>query len=83
VIIQFISKGVDSAIEVDGIVSIALNLSNDDTSMDMTSRDLMKASYPDVQDFRSPLKGYSTLLHSEKAKKLLNWKPQHAWRNEI
>ncbi|MCZ8517067.1 NAD(P)-dependent oxidoreductase [Paenibacillus filicis] len=71
------------AIEASGLGAIALNIAADDSSMDIKSRDLMAAVYPDVKDFRAPLNGYETLLSNDKAKKLLNWQPFHSWRNNV
>ncbi len=71
------------AIEADGLGSVALNLSADDTSMDIKSSELMKAEFPDVADIRVPLDNYHTLLSNEKAKKVLNWQPVHCWRDNV
>jgi nucleoside-diphosphate-sugar epimerase len=71
------------AIETDGLGSVALNIGADETSMDMESKQLMEICYPDVKDFRKDLPGFAPLLNNEKAKKLLNWKPIHMWRNYV
>lgn len=71
------------AIEKDGLGSVALNIFADDTCMAIKSRDLMKAEFPDVTDFRAPLDGYQALFSNEKAKKLLGWKPVHFWRDIV
>lgn len=71
------------AIEADGLGSVALNLSADDTSMDIPSDELMKSEFPEVKDIRIPLNNYHTLLSNEKAKKLLNWQPIHYWRDNV
>ncbi len=71
------------AIEADGLGSIALNLAADDTSMDIKSSELMKAEFPEVTDIRVPIDNYHTLLSNEKAKKVLNWKPVHCWRDNV
>ncbi|TVY11286.1 NAD-dependent epimerase/dehydratase family protein [Paenibacillus cremeus] len=71
------------AIEADGLGAVALNIAADDTSMDIKSRDLMAAAYPEVQNLRATLDGYETLLSNEKAKKLLNWQPVHSWRSYV
>lgn len=70
------------AIETDGLGSVALNLANDETSMDITSKELMERCYPEVTDFRQELTGYETLLDSSKAKELLGWQPVYRWREE-
>ena len=71
------------AIEADGLGSVALNLAADDTSMAVTSRELMTAQYPEVTDIRTPLDGFQSLLSTEKAKRLLNWQPVHHWRTYV
>jgi nucleoside-diphosphate-sugar epimerase len=71
------------AIEADGLGAVALNIAANDSSMNIKSRDLMKAAYPEVEDFRAPLSGYETLLSNEKAKRLLQWHPVHSWRNYV
>lgn len=71
------------AIETDGLGSVAINLASDETSMNVKSRDLMAARYPDVNDFRAPLEGFETLLNNEKAKQLLGWQPKYKWREQL
>ncbi|HZG55616.1 NAD(P)-dependent oxidoreductase, partial [Paenibacillus sp.] len=71
------------AIEAEGLGAVALNLANDETSMDVRTRDLLAARYPEVTDIRAPLDGYETLLDSSKAKRLLGWAPQHRWRDYV
>ncbi|MFA9379812.1 MAG: NAD-dependent epimerase/dehydratase family protein [Acetanaerobacterium sp.] len=71
------------AVEADGLGSVALNLAADDTSMDIKNSELMRAEYPEVSDIRIPLDNYHTLLSNEKAKRLLNWKPVHCWRDNV
>jgi len=71
------------AVEAEGLGSVALNLANDETSMDIKTRDLLAARYPNVTDIRAPLEGYETLLDSSKAKRLLGWEPQHRWRDYV
>ncbi|GFN33928.1 NAD-dependent epimerase/dehydratase family protein [Paenibacillus xylaniclasticus] len=71
------------AIETDGLGSVALNLASDETSMAIPSRELMAARYPEVTDFRAPLEGHEALLSSEKAMKLLGWKPKYKWREQL
>ncbi|QQE77901.1 NAD(P)-dependent oxidoreductase [Alicyclobacillus sp. SO9] len=71
------------AIETDNLGAVALNIANDETSMDIKSRELMAARYPNVTDFREELSGYETLLSNKKAKELLNWQPVHVWRKYV
>ncbi|MFB5190199.1 NAD-dependent epimerase/dehydratase family protein [Alicyclobacillus fastidiosus] len=71
------------AVEADGLGCIRLNIAADDTSMDIKSRDLMAAKYPEVTDFREPLDGFETLLSNRKAKEVLGWEPVHRWRDYV
>jgi nucleoside-diphosphate-sugar epimerase len=71
------------AIEAEGLGSVAINLGSDETSMAVPSRELMAARYPEVTDFRAPLEGNEALFHSEKAMKLLGWKPKYKWREQL
>ena len=78
-----IASACQLAIEKDGLGSVAINLAEDDTSMDIKSDVLMKTVYPDVTDIRVPLDNYHTLLSNEKAKRLLGWQPVHVWRDNV
>jgi len=71
------------AIEKDGLGTLVLNLAADDTSMDIRSRDLMKAEFPNITDIRGPIDGYQTLLSNERAKRVLGWQPTHRWRDQM
>ncbi|MFP4114186.1 MAG: NAD-dependent epimerase/dehydratase family protein [Spirochaetota bacterium] len=71
------------AVETDGLGSVAMNIANDETSMDMTNGELMKAAYPNVTDIRVPRDGYDTLLSNKRAKELLGWQPKHRWREHV
>ncbi|GMA62497.1 NAD(P)-dependent oxidoreductase [Alicyclobacillus fastidiosus] len=71
------------AVEADGLGCIRLNIAADDTSMDIKSRDLMAAKYPEVTDFREPLNGYESLLSNRMAKEVLGWEPVHRWRDYV
>lgn len=71
------------AVETDELGSVAVNIGADETSMDIESKQLMETCFPDITDFRKELTGFEPLLNNEKAKKLLNWKPIHKWRNYV
>ncbi|HEO8420314.1 NAD-dependent epimerase/dehydratase family protein [Niallia sp. FSL W8-0635] len=71
------------AVETEGLGSVALNIGADETSMDIESKQLMETCYPTVTDFHKDLSGFAPLLNNEKAKKLLNWKPVHKWRDYV
>ncbi len=71
------------AVEKDGLGTVTLNLAADNSSMDITSKELMEKSFPNVADFREPLEGYETLLSNKKAKEVLGWQPVHNWRDYV
>ncbi|QGH36502.1 NAD-dependent epimerase/dehydratase family protein [Gracilibacillus salitolerans] len=71
------------AVEKDGLGTVALNLAADNTSMDITSKELMETCFPNVADFREPVEGFETLLSNKKAKEVLGWQPVHDWRDYV
>jgi nucleoside-diphosphate-sugar epimerase len=78
-----IASACELAILKDGLGSIKLNLAADDTSMDITTGELLKAEYPGLTDIRCPVDAYHTLLSNRKAKEILGWKPVHFWRDNV
>ncbi|WP_078555072.1 NAD-dependent epimerase/dehydratase family protein [Bacillus alkalicellulosilyticus] len=70
------------AVEKDGLGSVALNIANDDTSMNIESKTLMNTIFPNIP-LKKELTGYETLLSNEKAKRLLGWQPVHEWRKYV
>lgn len=76
------AAAMELAIQADGLGSIALNLANDETSMDMSSSELMRKAYPNVE-IREELGTYQTLLDNRRAKETLGWQPVHRWRDEV
>jgi nucleoside-diphosphate-sugar epimerase len=77
------ARACQQAIELDGLGYVALNLANDNTSMNISNDQLMKANFPDVTDIRVPLENYDTLLSNKKAKEVLQWEPIYNWRDEV
>lgn len=71
------------ALETDIPGCTPLNIVADESCMDVKSRELMAAMFPEVKDIREPLKGYEGLMSNKKAKKLLNWQPIHTWRSNL
>jgi nucleoside-diphosphate-sugar epimerase len=78
-----VASACELAILKEGLGSVKLNLASDDTSMDITTGELLKAEYPGVKDIRCPVDGYHTLLSNKKAKEILGWKPVHFWRDNV
>jgi nucleoside-diphosphate-sugar epimerase len=52
------------------------NVANPDTVMSRPSADLMAEFFPDVK-FRTPVEGTQALCSIDKARRVLNWQPQH------
>ncbi len=77
------ARACQKSIEIDGLGSVAINLANNNTSMDIKNEDLMKANFPEVTDIRVALDNYDTLLSNKRAKELLGWEPIHDWRVEV
>jgi len=68
--------------EANGLDCVSLNIVADETCMDIKSRDLMAAIFPEVM-IREPLENYEGLMSNKKAKKVLGWQPQYTWRDQI
>jgi len=71
------------AIETDGLGVDVMNVAADDNCTTYTSAELMKIGYPDITDIRAPIDGHQTLFSNAKIKKLLGWKPEHFWRDNV
>ncbi len=71
------------AVEKNDLGCVAVNIAADDTSMDLTNGELMKAAFPNVTDIRVDTNGYDTLLSNKKAKEVLDWQPVHSWRQYV
>jgi len=77
------ARACQKSIEVDGLGSVAINLANNNTSMNIKNDELMKANFPEVTDIRIPLDNYDSLLSNKRAKELLDWEPIYNWRDEV
>jgi nucleoside-diphosphate-sugar epimerase len=55
-------------------------IANADTVMSRPSTELMAEFFPGTE-FRSPVDDTQSLCSIEKARQLLNWEPQHSWRD--
>lgn len=77
------ARACQKSIELDGLGSVAINLANNNTSMNIKNDELMKANFPEVTDIRVPLDNYDTLLSNKRAKELLDWEPIYNWREEV
>lgn len=69
-------------IEKDGLGWQVMNVAADDVSSDRPTAELLKRYYPNVP-VRKQLGEFETLLSNEKIKRLLGFKQQHHWRDEV
>ncbi len=70
---------VDCCLRTDGLGYELFNVSNDDTSVGITSAEVYDRFYPGV-DRRADLDGYETFYANDKAKRLVGFEPRHSWR---
>lgn len=78
-----IASACQLAIEKDDLGFQILNMMADDTSMNVTSAELMNHRFPTVTDIRDDITGYQSLYSNQKAKDVLGWKPIHVWRDNV
>jgi nucleoside-diphosphate-sugar epimerase len=69
-------------IEKDGLGFEVMNVAADDVSSDLPTAELLKRFYPNVP-VKKQLGEYETLLSNEKLKRLLGWKQQYRWREQV
>jgi nucleoside-diphosphate-sugar epimerase len=55
-------------------------IANVDTVMSRPPKELMAEFFPNAE-FRAPIACTQSLCSTEKASRLLGWKPQHSWRD--
>ena len=70
---------VDCCLKTDGLGNQIFNVSNDDHSVNLTTRELIARYYDDVQITRE-MGDHETFYCNDKAKRLLGFRPQHRWR---
>lgn len=70
---------VDCCLRTDGLGYELFNVSNDDTSVGITSAEVYDRFYPGVER-RADLDGYETFYANDKAKRLVGFELRHSWR---
>jgi nucleoside-diphosphate-sugar epimerase len=50
--------------------------------MSRSSKELMAEFFPETE-FRAPVDGTQSFCSIEKARRLLDWEPQHSWRDHV
>ncbi|MEO8758108.1 MAG: NAD(P)-dependent oxidoreductase [Devosia sp.] len=76
------AQAVRKAIEADFKGFEAFVIANSDTVMSRGSSSLMAEVFPSVET-RKGMSATGTLLSIEKAKRMLDYNPQHSWRNHV
>jgi hypothetical protein len=74
------AQAVVRALEYDKFGFDNFVIANADTVMSRPSKELIAEFFPETQ-FRGPVEGTHSLCSTEKARRLLGWKPQHSWRD--
>ena len=69
-------------IETDGLGFQVFNATNDHTSSDLPTAELLRRYYPDVPVKRE-LGEYEGLLSNRKAREMLGFKEKHDWRQYV
>ena len=73
---------VDCCLRTDGLGYEVFNVSNDDTSVGITSEEVYERFYAGVER-RREMGDYETFYANNKAKRLVGFAPQHSWRGEF
>jgi nucleoside-diphosphate-sugar epimerase len=73
---------VDCCLRTDGLGYQVFNVSNDDTSVDITSDQVIARFYQGVE-VRGEMGLNETFFSNKKAKNLVGFKPAHSWRDSI
>jgi nucleoside-diphosphate-sugar epimerase len=71
---------VDCCLRTDGLGYEVFNVSNDDTSVGITSAEVYERFYAGVPE-RRPMGEYETFYSNDKAKRLVGFVPRHSWRD--
>ena len=73
---------VECCLQADGLGYEVFNVANDDTSVGLTTDEIMAQFYQDVPK-RQDMGPHDTFYSIEKARRLVGFAPQHGWREEI
>ena len=77
-----LGRMVDCCLRTDGLGYEVFNVSNDDTSVAITSDEVSARFYAGVPH-RRDLVGHETFYANDKAKQLVGFTPQHGWRDAV
>ena len=73
---------VDCCLKTDGLGYEVFNVSNDDLSVGITSKEVIERFYQGVSQKRK-FGEYETMYANDKAKKLVGFAPQYSWRDTL
>ena len=73
---------VDCCLKTDGLGYDVFNVSNDGSSVGITSKEVLKRFYAGVE-VRSEMEPNETFYSNKKAKKLVGFAPKHSWRDVL
>jgi len=73
---------VDCCLRTDGLGYEVFNVSNDDTSVAITSDEVYERFYAGVPQ-RRPITGFETFYANDKAKRMVGFAPRHGWRDDL
>jgi len=73
---------VERCLHTDGLGYEVFNVSNDDTSVALTSAEVYDRFYAGVP-VRRALTGHDTFYANDKAKRLVGFAPRHGWRDQL
>ena len=73
------------SMDSNNVVHDALFITAEDTFADESSLDLISENYPEVRQISNDylIEAHKALFDTSKAKKLLGYRPQYAWRNVV
>ena len=73
---------VDCCLRTDGLGFEVFNVSNDDTSVGITSDEVYDRFYAGIEQ-RREIAGFQTFYANDKAKRLVGFAPRHSWRDTL
>ena len=73
---------VDCCLRTDGLGYEVFNVANDDTSVDITSDQVIQQFYQGVE-VRGEMGANETFFSNKKAKKAVGFQPKHSWRDTV
>jgi UDP-glucose 4-epimerase len=69
-------------LRTDGLGYEVFNVANDDSSVGMSSADILETFYRGVP-VKTPITGHDTFYSNAKAKRMVGFAPKHGWRDQV